>query len=216
MTEQDQDVQNVNQEDQDVSVEFDSDTPLTTEPPKTVQQKVVSPKKAAADTKKFRSQKKKSKNKITTTPSGYRVKLVPVAANVLREAQSRIPDATTRTFTNPTDGKEYENPAHPEYIAEVKLVQEERTKASMNVMVLFGMELLDDIPEDNEWLERCRFAKLITEEEYKEAISVDGKYMREMLFKTYVVSDFTIINQIASMSGVTQEMIAEARDSFPS
>ncbi len=178
--------------------------------------KIVSPKKAAADTKKASANKKKSKNKITTTPSGYRVKLVPVAANVLREAQSRIPDATTRTFTNPTDGKEYENPAHPEYIAEVKLVQEERTKASMSAMVLFGMELLEPIPEDNEWLEKCRFAKLITEEEYKEAISTDGKYMREMLFKTYVVSDFTIINQIASMSGVTQEMVAQARDSFPS
>ncbi len=204
--------QDVKQE-QDVKVELDGDAPLVTEPLKA---KKVSPKKAAADTKKARANKKKSRNKITTTASGYRVKLVPVAANVLREVQSRIPDAITRTFTNPTDGKEYENPAHPEYIAEVKQVQEERTKASMNAMVLFGMELLDDIPEDNEWLNKCRFAKLITEPEYKEAISADGKYMREMLFKTYVVSDFSVISTIANMSGVTQEMVAQARDSFPS
>lgn len=174
----------------------------------------VSTKKAAADTKKARANKKVARNKITVTQSGYRVKLVPVAANVLREAQSRIPDAITRTFTNPTDGKEYENPAHPEYIAEVKVVEEQRTKASMNAMILFGMELLDDIPEDNEWLEKCQFAKLISDDEYKEAISADGKYMREMLFKNFVVSDFTVINQIASMSGVTKEMIAEARGSF--
>jgi len=174
----------------------------------------VSTKKAAADTKRARANKKVARNKITTTQSGYRVKLVPVAANVLREAMSRIPDALTRVFTNPTDGKEYENPAHPEYIAEVKLVEEERTKASMNAMVLFGMELLDDIPEDNEWLEKCRFAKLISDDEYKEAISADGKYMREMLFKNFIVSDFKVINQIASMSGVTKEMIALARDSF--
>lgn len=180
----------------------------------TLTPKKVSPTKAAADTKKARSNKKKSRNKITTTPSGYRVKLVPVAANVIREAQARIPDAITRTYTNSTDGKEYENPAHPEYIAEVKIVEEERTKAAMNVMVLFGMELLDPIPDDNGWLEKCRFAKLITDDEYKEAISDDGKYMREMLFKTYVVSDFSVINQIASMSGVTQEMIAQARDTF--
>ena len=188
-----------------------ADKPIKTAvSPKTV----VSTQKAAADTKKARASKKKARNKITTTQSGYRVKLVPVAANVLREAMARIPDALTRTFTNPNDGKEYENPAHPEYILEVKQVQEERTKASMNAMMLFGIELLDDIPEDNEWLEKCRFAKIITEEEYKEATSADGKFMREMLFKNYVVSDFAVINQIASMSGVTEEMIAQARDSF--
>ncbi len=180
----------------------------------TLTPKKVSPTKAAADTKKARKAKKAARNKITVTPSGYRVKLVSVAANVIREAQARIPDAITRTYTNATDGKEYENPAHPEYIAEVKIVEEERTKAAMSVMVLFGMELLEPIPDDNEWLEKCRFAKLVTKEEYEEAISDDGKYMREMLFKTYVVSDFSVINQIASMSGVTQEMIAKARETF--
>ena len=81
-------------------------------------------------------------------------------------------------------------------------------------MVLFGMELLDPIPDDNGWLGKCRFAKLITDEEYKEAVSSDGKYMREMLFKTYVVSDVSVISQISNMSGVTQEMIAQARDTF--
>lgn len=178
--------------------------------------KSTSPEKAAADTKKAVSRKKTAgKNKIRTTASGHRVKLVPVAANALREAQARIPDPTMRTFTNPNDGKEQANPAHPEYIAELNAVKEERTKASMNVMVLFGMELLDPIPDDNGWLKKIKFAGLITQAEYDEAVGEEGEFLREMYFKNYIVGDFSLISTLASMSGITQEMIAQARDSFP-
>lgn len=176
----------------------------------------VSPERAAADTKKAAVEKQgTSEEREFESVSGYRIKLVPVAANTLREAQTRIPDPPMRTFTNPNTGKEQENPAHPEYIAELNAVTEERTKATFNAMQLFGVELLDPIPSDNGWLKKCLFLGLVTQEEYDEATGDEGEFLRELFFKNYIVSDFAVLRKLAEMSGITEEKIAEARKSFP-
>lgn len=173
----------------------------------------VSPEQAAAKAKKNAS-KKSNKNAVRSTVDGIKYKLHPVAANVLRDAQMQIKDARIRTFKNPTTGKEEENPAHPEYIMDEKEVQEKRIKASMNALVLFGLELIDPIPSDNNWLKKILFINLITQKEYDEATSPEGKFLRELFYKNYVFTDLKILNELSTLSGVTQESIAKAKKSF--
>ena len=172
--------------------------------------------KAAADTKKKRvsDKAKMGKDKIFNTEGGFAVKFHPVAANVIREAQVRIPDPLIRTFDHPTTGAPTENPAHPDYIREMAEVKETRTKAAMNAMLLFGLELVDPIPAENDWLKKLLYLGLITQPEFDEAVSEDGKFLRELFFKNYVVSDLTVLKELQAMSGITEEMVAEARKSF--
>jgi len=167
-------------------------------------------KTAASEVKAERA--KKSKDKIRTLSSGYRVRMKSVAANIIREVQLKIKDPVVPTFPHPNDPElTVENPSHPDYLVAKQDVVDQRSTAAMDAMILFGLDLLDPIPEENEWLEKLSFMGLIDE---KDLESING-YQRELYFKKFVVADATVVTQIAQMSGVTQEMIAEARDSFP-
>ena len=181
-------------------------------------ERVVEERAVAVETKKAAEAKvaTTSGDGTVRTSGGYAVKFHPVAANVLREARARIPDPLMHTFTHPDSGKEMENPAHPEYIQELAAVEEKRIQASMNAMLLFGLELVDPVPEDNEWLMKLKHIGLVSDKEYAEAIGAEGKFLRELLYKNYIVSDAGVLNELAKVSGVTQEMIAQARASFPS
>ena len=158
---------------------------------------------------------KKTQDDIVVLASGIRVRYRPVGANAIREFQANIPDAVPPTFTDPATGKEQPNPASPSYMANQKLVDEERTSAAMNALMLGGIELVDGMPDrDEALLDRWEFLKLISEEEAIFAKKNDTAY--ELYYKKYVVADANVITQLGQLAGVTQEMIAEARDSFPS
>lgn len=176
--------------------------------------KKVTPTKAAADTKKKRVRKKENKDKIHKTPDGFSVRFHPVAANVIREAQVRIPDPVAPTFVHPTSGEERENLSHPEYIKELAAVKELRVKAAMNAMLLFGLELIDPIPDDNDWLDKLLYLQLINQAEFDEATSEEGKFLRELFYKNFIVSDLIVLKKLQGLSGITEEMIAQARKTF--
>ncbi len=168
----------------------------------------------AAVAQKESKTKKKTQDDIVVLASGIRVRYRPVGANAIREAQARIPDAVVPTFTDPNTGKEQPNPAHPAYAAEQKEIDALRTTAAMDVLMLLGIELVDPMPEDASWLDSFVFLKLISAEDAK--FAQDSPIALELYYKKYVVADANVITQLGQLAGVTQEMIAEARDSFPS
>ncbi len=168
----------------------------------------------AAVAQKESKTKKKTQDDIVVLASGIRVRYRPVGANAIREAQARIPDAIMPTFKDPNTGKDQPNPAHPAYAAEQKEIDALRTTAAMDVLMLLGIELVDDMPEDDAWLDKFVFLKLISTEDAK--FARDLPIALELYYKKYVVADANVITQLGQLAGVTQEMIAEARDSFPS
>lgn len=178
----------------------------------------ITPEKAAADTKKKVVKKAKSKKKggVHTLISGIKVKFHPVAANVMVDAQGRIPDPLMRTYKDTTTGKDEPNPGHPEYLKELADVKTLRAKAAMDVMVLFGLELLDPVPEENKWLDMLKFAKIISDEDYTTVTTEGGEFLRELFYKKYVVVDAFALGEISKLTGVTEEMLASSRKSFPS
>lgn len=183
--------------------------------PETDEKVAVSPAKAAAATKKKAVAKsKKKKDRSLTLANGIRVKLHPVAANVMIDAQGRIPDPEMRTFIDPTTGKDEPNPGSPKYIQELTEVTRLRAQASMDALLLFGLELLDPIPEENDWLDKLKFMRFITDDEHRTAIGEDS-FLRELYYKKYMVMDANTLSEIMSLAGVTPEMVAQARKSFP-
>ncbi len=163
----------------------------------------------AVKTKRNRKNNKGEDGSITLS-NGMRVMLRPVAANIISEVRNQIPDALMRTYVDKQTGKELENPAHPEYIADQAEVTKKREKATMDAFVLFGIDLLDPVPEERDWIDKLVFLKIISAEEAENLTPMT----LELYYKKYVISDTSIMTKIVALSGVSEEMLALARDSF--
>lgn len=170
--------------------------------------------KAVIDTKKA-VEKRKKVGEVFSTAKGIKIKLSPVATSIFTEAMAEIEDAIPPTYTNKETGKDELNPAHPQYQKDIKKVEKQKIEASMNAMILFGIELIDPVPEDTKWLDLLVYGKRITKEEKKAALEDETGIDLEFLYKKYVVTDGDITNQLARLTGVTQEQIASAQKSFP-
>lgn len=159
-----------------------------------------------------KEQTKAAQDDIITLPSGRRVKYHPVAANLIREVQSRIPEPIVPTFQNPNDKtKTLPNPSSPTYIRELAQVTEQRTQAAMDALLMFGLELVDPLPQEDTWLRKLIVLKTIDASEVENA----DQFAKELWYKKYIVADVTVIQAISKLAGVTQEDIAKATDSFP-
>ena len=173
--------------------------------------------KPAVEVAREQAAQKREENKVYTDSNGVQYRLVPVSAIAVQAAMSKIPDPKIRTFKNPATGKEEANPAHPEYIKELKEVEDERSIASTDAMIMFGIEIIDGLDHDNydeKWIRQLAFLNLIDEEEIDNA--KDDPFVYEFYYKKYKLSNADTIVKVQTLSGVTQELIAAAKDSFPS
>ncbi len=169
--------------------------------------------KAAIDTRKAADRKRKAGD-IFTTFKGIRFKLSPVATSIFTEAMAKILDAIPPTYTNKQTGKEELNEASPQYQKDILKVKKQREEASMNALILFGIELLDDVPEDTRWLDLLVFNESITKKEKKEALEDKTGITLEFFYKKYVVAVADVTKNLAALAGVTQEEIASAQKTF--
>ena len=160
-------------------------------------------------------EKRKKVSEPFSTAKGIKIKLSPVATSIFTEAMGKIEEAIPPTYTNKQTGKEELNPASPQYQKDLKKVEKDKAEASMNVLILFGIELIDSVPKDTRWLDLLVYGEMITKREKKEALEDETGIDLEFLYKKYVVADVDITNQVARMTGVTQEQIASATKSFP-
>jgi hypothetical protein len=170
--------------------------------------------KAVIDTAKEQSNNGVEQDGITTLKSGIRVRFKPVPPYTINAVQSKIKDPVvpmvphTDAPNDPT--KRIPNPVHPHYLEEKRNVQQKRVDASMNAMVLFGVELVDPLPGDDTWLKNLIYLDVIDEKE----ISAIDEISKELYYKKYVVLDGEMLDQLRKHAGVTEEQVAAAMKSF--
>lgn len=145
---------------------------------------------------------------IHTLSTGVRVRVSPVAAGLITKAQMKIKYPKVPTFYNADKDREEENPNHPDYLADYARVNEERGMATLDVMCMFGLELVDGIP-DTDWVRRLKL--VMPDLDFDENDSL----LCEYYYKTLIavgVQDSVIL---AKAMGVSEEAIAQAEESFP-
>jgi hypothetical protein len=156
----------------------------------------------------------KEQGDIRTTTSGYRVRYRPVGVGLMQKVSSGIPDPIIPTIPHPNfpddESKMIENPMDPKYREKLRKVQAQREEAMLNALFLRSIELIDGLPEDREWLEDLVFLGVLTQKEIDEATP---KHF-ELWFKKHVVADMETQNHIMKSMGLTERMVAEARDTF--
>jgi hypothetical protein len=148
------------------------------------------------------------RDEIRTLSTGVKVRITPVSASLISEVTTRYKYPKVPTYYNEDKGREEENPVHPDYLAEREEVDNQRVQAAMDAMSLFGVELIDGVPEDGVWVKKLKL--LGVEFDENDPVERDFYYKKNIALAG---PDFALLGRI---SGLSEEAITAAEESFPS
>lgn len=144
---------------------------------------------------------------------GIRAKLQPVPEGVLEDAERRIPDPPVPIVRDEEEGTEYENPNDPNYLRELQEANSKRGIASIEAMCLFGVELLDGLPEDDIWLKKLKFLEKRGHIDLS-WVDWDDPMEAEFVFIRYAFLVMEDIAYLGLLSRMTEEELRRAAESF--
>ena len=173
--------------------------------------------KAVVGVAKRRSQITNEVEDELTLSTGYRARLLPVSISIINEAQAAIPDPPVPMWYNESKGVEEPNPDHPDYAAAIERTEQERNLAAIDAIIMFGVELVDGLPENDDWLKKMRLrSKMgltkvdLSQYDLKDPIEI------QYIFKKYIAVGTRDIVTLMKFAGVTEDSISEASRSFRS
>ena len=157
----------------------------------------------------------RTKEHFITLATGDKVRLLPVSASLIDEVTSRVKEPEVPMWDNPDKGRPEPNPSDPNYLAELEDASRKRGVAGMDAMIMFGVDLVDGLPDDDMWFKKLRLM------ERKGALDLssydlDDEIDKEFLYKRYIAVDVDTLGEIAKISGISSEDVATAEKSFPS
>ena len=160
------------------------------------------------------AREKSSQDGIVTLSTGIKARLKPVAASLIDEVTSRIQDPQIPIWHNPDKDRDQPNPDDQGYLQAKAEATRKRGYAAIDAMVLFGVDLVDGLPEDESWLEKLRFLEkhsLIDLSGY----NLQDPFEREFLYKRFVALGSEDLNRMAQMMGIPEAAVKRAAESFP-
>jgi len=151
---------------------------------------------------------------VITLSTGIQARLTPVATGLLDDVQARIKEPKVPMWKNPEkEGAEEENYNDPAYLDAVTEARRKRGEAMMDAMLLFGVELLDPVPPDEEWLPKLRMmAKrgMLPLDDYNTEDPVE----KEFIYKRWIAVAATDYRKLTELCGLTAAGVEAAEDSF--
>lgn len=142
----------------------------------------------------------------------------PVSASLIEEALMLIEEPEVPTFYNEDKDREEPNPNDPKYLAALENVQRQSNLAAIDAAIMFAVDLVDadgnpiDPPNDG-WVNKLRFMErqgIVDLQKY----DLDDEVDREFLYKKYIAVTAPDLDTIMRASGVGEEEIRKAADSF--
>ena len=153
------------------------------------------------------AQEKLADSDIVTLRTGYRVRFLPVSPSLITDVISRIGYPAVPTVWDEKRNREIENPNDPSYIRACEDVDRARGTAALDALVLFGVELLDPLPEDGRWMDRLALVGI--------EVDADNPIRKELAFKKYEVFKHTEdILRLRGAVELQEEDVARAAGRF--
>jgi hypothetical protein len=152
---------------------------------------------------------------ITILTTGIKARLVPVGASLIDDVVAQVKNPKVPVFFDEKKGREEENPNDPDYIQACTDATRQRNMAAMDAMILFGMILVDPLPEDNIWLQKLQWLQkrsVLNLDEY----NLEDKFDLEFLYKRYIACGTIDLITLGRKAGLNKEDIEEAARSFKS
>lgn len=154
---------------------------------------------------------------IVELSSGIRARLLPVSPSIISEAQSSVAVPEVPKWYNDDRGDYEDNPDHPDYLRAMKQYDADQNMAAIDAMVMFGLELVDGVPEDDAWLKKLKLRERMGFTKVKLAdFDLEDEIDVEFLYKRYIAVGTSDLVMVMRSAGITEEDIASASESFQS
>ena len=154
------------------------------------------------------------KDGILMLSTGYRAKIKPVSAVLLDNAMSRIKDPEIpEVYLEDKDRKE-PNPNDPSYLKAMEEANHKRSMASVDVMILMGIQLIDPIPPDEDWLFGLQDLSRLGLFDLT-PYDMTNPRDREFVFKRFVAVGNDDLKMISKKMGISEEDLKAAEAAFP-
>ena len=153
-------------------------------------------------------------DKQVTLSTGVRVHVHPVSARLLTECMARVKKPTVPTYFDEDRQREFPNPGDPSYVAALAERDSEQTSVAMDALIMFGVELVDGVPDDG-WDKKLRLLEKLGHLDLGE-YDLDEDLDRQFVYKKFVAvsaADMPILQQASGV--VDEEDLAKAEESFP-
>lgn len=148
-----------------------------------------------------------------TLTTGYRARISPVSASLIDDVTSLIKDPPVPFYHNEDKDRDEPNPGDPGYVLELAATEKRRGIAAMDALIMFGVDLLDPIPEDGKWLKKLKFMEkrgMLNLCDY----DFDDNDDVEFLFKRYIAISAEDLLSVGSISGIRGDDVEAAEKSF--
>jgi hypothetical protein len=143
-------------------------------------------------------------DKIHTLESGVKVRLYSVSQSLIMDVMLKIKVPEVPIVEK--NGKEYPNPLDPGYHTALERYEQERGAAALDAVVMFGLELVDGMPEDELWLRKLQMIGVEID---------DDPITQEFYYKKYIALGGDL-QQLQALMGVSQEDVAQAKKTLAS
>jgi len=150
---------------------------------------------------------------VVTLSTGVCVRLHPVSSSLVEEMKAAIPMPPVPVVYIEAKDREEENPNDPRYIDAVEDVTRKRGDAILDALLIFGVELMDGLPEDKVWLKKLRLLERRNNLDLSD-FDMDDDFDLEFLYKKYVAVAGTDLSVISGLHGFRPMEVARARATF--
>jgi len=144
--------------------------------------------------------------------NGARAVIQPVAPALIDGVTARIKNPEPPIFHNEEKGRDEPNYLDPSYTAELAEAERKRGQAAIDAIIMFGVELVDPVPEGM-WYKKLQLLGVIDSDQAYDKLD---EFEKQLIYLKYVAVSNKDIQQIMRLSGVRQEDIEAAEDSFRS
>jgi hypothetical protein len=144
---------------------------------------------------------------------GVRARLVQVPEGVLEDAERRIKDPDMPIIKDEAEGTEYENPNDPAYLRGLDEANTLRGIAGIEAMCLFGVELLDGLPQQDTWRKKLQYMEKRGHIDLS-WVDWDDPMEVEFVFIRYAFLTMDHVTYLGTISRMTQEELKRAEASF--
>jgi len=169
----------------------------------------------ALEAKKQQVAENEIKDSAWITSSGDKIKTSAVPFSVYMAILSKIKDPLPPVEMDEDLGRKVPNFNNPEYLRELSENSQKRSDETINIAVLFGVELVDGVPPKEKWLNRLLFSQRITGEPNLDSFNLEDKIDLEFIYKKFVaLASIEDINKILMEIGISAEKVEKADESF--
>ncbi len=150
---------------------------------------------------------------VTTLSTGVKAIIRPVPTYLVDKMVGEIEEPKPPKQFNEKKQREEENPFDPAYLEAIDEANRQKGLVTMEAMIMWGIELVDDVPDPEEWLPKLEWMakrSALNLEEY----DLDDPLDLEFVYKALIATSGVDLMMVTMKSGMQNEEVELAMRGF--